>query len=120
MGKVGLGQRAVFNHSIPKITFLCREAIHPAMDKASAAKVRTADTGIAEIHILQNRVPKAGTVELHIPKGQPHNSAVGEIRLLSSRSINPQGMLGVEDSKVIRCQGFQFPMGFPPPFPRCS
>ena len=40
------------------------------MDKPSTAKVRTADTGISKIHILQNRVPEAGTIELHIPKGQ--------------------------------------------------
>ena len=80
------------------------------MDKPRPGKVRIADPRATQIHILQNRVPKAGAIELHIPKGQSRDSAMGEIRLFSAHTINPQGMLGVENSKVIRCQVFQFPV----------
>ena len=35
---------------------------------------------------------------------------MGKIRLLSTHPIDPQGVLGMEDHKVIRCQGFRFPV----------
>lgn len=80
------------------------------MDKPRPGEVRAAGPGIAEIHILQNRISKERPIKLHIPKVQPRDSAAGEIRLLSAHPIDPQGVLGMEDHKVIRCQGFRFPV----------